>query len=183
MIPSKKIFMTLIFIVLIKLKLYAQSTDLSIFTPVSIPTNSSFEWHDNLPISSANKLSNTVVVVGLYYGIFKDASNCYSAATPIKVRANTCESEYIDLRTNVDTTAKPMGSFLSVHTGNPATLTNKIATNRISSLKDGTYFTAYYFPSTMCFSETSPIVVINIYGKPPICCPALLTLPVTLIRN
>ncbi len=151
----------------------AQNFPLSIFNPSNIPTGATFEWHNDIPISSTNKIDNINVGIGLYYGVFKNIAtdSCYSSYSMLKITRNSCVSPFVNLNSMIDTTSKPSDSFLSFHTANPVSLNNKITSTTTENAPSGIYYICYYSPLNQCFSEPSVIVVLNIYNELPNCCP------------
>ena len=130
------------------------------------PVGTFVSWHTGSPATALNKVANpTSVGFGTYYVCYYDANgNCFgttTAAMSVTINScasvnisNVCPATSVNLMTKVDSSAKPVGTFVSWHTGTPATVANRIAdpTNISTS---GTYYTSYYDPATVCFGGTS----------------------------
>lgn len=131
--------------------------------PASLaPAGATFEWHTGLPISAGNLMTTTQIqatVAGVYYGVY-NYGTCYSAAAPLRVISTVCPSTTLDLRSVVDSTSKPSGMLVSFHSSTPATSVNKLSDLALQTASAGTYFAAYYDMASMCYSATSPIVVV-----------------------
>jgi hypothetical protein len=143
---------------------HAQTADLATHQPtVSPPVGATFEWHNALPVSSGNLMTASQISSassGLYYGVY-NYGTCYSSPSFLRVATNTCPVTTANLTTLVDSTAKPAGMFVSYHSGDPATSTNRISNSAAQTTSAGTYFVTYYDPTSLCFTGVSPIVIVN----------------------
>ncbi|PWK17632.1 hypothetical protein LV89_04348 [Arcicella aurantiaca] len=169
--------------------IYAQAqtptTDLTTHQPTeSIPVGALFEWHSGLPITPQNVVTTpNAVTSGLYYGVYKFGS-CYSDASLIRVATNTCPVANVDLRTLVDSTAKPSGMVVSYHSASPVSASNRINGNAVTASGAGTFFVAYYDTTTMCFSSESVIVVtLSACNKPSVNLTISKSAPTTVTVN
>lgn len=139
-------------------------TDLVTHQPtVAAPSGGTFEWHNALPIGVGNLMTPSQVAAaapGLYYGVY-NFSTCYSSPSVLRIATNTCPTTTVDLKTLVDSTAKPAGTVVSYHSGSPATSANIISGTAVSMAAVGTYFAAYYNTTGLCFTNASPIVVVS----------------------
>ncbi len=142
----------------------AQTVDLTTHQPTAPPpVGVTFEWHNALPISSGNLMSASQISSassGLYYGVF-NYGTCYSTPSFLRVASNVCPITTTNLMASVDSTAKPAGMFVSYHSGSPVTSANRISNIAAQTASVGTYFVAYYDPTSLCFTEGSIIVVVN----------------------
>jgi hypothetical protein len=140
----------------------AQTTDLATHQPTATPpVGGTFEWHSALPATSGNLMTPTQITTasaGLYYGVY-NLGTCYTAPSPLRVGAITLPATTANLKTFVDSTAKPASMVTTYHTGSPATTANKITDLAASTAPAGTYFAAYYDPTSMCYTMANPIVL------------------------
>ncbi|WP_044174064.1 hypothetical protein [Flectobacillus major] len=145
-------------------KTIAQTVDLTTHQPsVAPPSGATFEWHNALPVSPSNLVSNpATAAAGLYYGVY-NFGTCYSEAAPLRIASNDCSvgATGVDLRTLVDSTDKPSGTIVTYHTGLPASTSNRITGTAVTSANANTYYTAYYDVSNQCFSSESVLVILN----------------------
>lgn len=136
------------------------TVNLTNYQPVTnLPADGTFEWHSAVPVDANNLMTPAQIQsagVGVYYGVF-NFGTCYSAASSMQVVANSCAIPNLDLRTFVDSTAKPAGSFVTFHSDSPTTSTNKINGTSVGA---GNYY--YAFKTDLgTYIEIAPIVVLN----------------------
>ncbi|MFT3933610.1 MAG: tandem-95 repeat protein [Chitinophagaceae bacterium] len=145
---------------------HAQTADLTTHQPATLPSGYTFEWHTG-PTSGSALVSNPAAVSpGVYYAFYKDASGCYSQPSSIRVIANTCPATTIDLAVTADASQAPSGTVLSFHTGIPVSNANKLSSTIVSS--GGTYYAAYYNATSGCYSNASPIIVLQSSNTAPL---------------
>ncbi len=147
------------------------------------PVGSFVSWHTGTPATAANRVANPSMVgtSGAYYvAYFDPISNCYgstSVAANVTINTcppsvftltNTCPSTTVNLNTKVDSTSKPAGTFVSWHTGTPATAANRVA-NPTAVGTSGSYYVAYFDPISNCFGGTSSALTVTV----TVCTPPL----------
>jgi hypothetical protein len=146
-------------------KIHAQTptTDLTAHAPTTPqPLGTIFEWHNALPISDINVVSNpTSVTSGLYYAVYKYSNTCYSQPSPIRVVANNCPQNTINLNDFVIGTNLPTNLTISFHNSLPVSATNKLTGSNITAVGAGTYYAAYFDVTNNCYSNPNPIIVLN----------------------
>ena len=155
--------MSLLLILIVISITKAQTTDLATHQPATPPVGATFEWHNALPIASGNLMTPSQIAsasAGLYYGVY-NLGTCYTAPSPLRVGVITLPATTANLKTFVDSTAKPAGMVITYHTGSPATTANKITDLAATTAIAGTYFAAYYDPTRMCYTMANPIVLIG----------------------
>ncbi len=158
-------------------KSYGQNptTDLTLHQPITTPpSGATFEWHSALPISSSNLLTSSqaqAAGVGLYYGVY-NYGTCYGEAAPLRVATNVCNFQTVDLRSLVDSTQKPLGTVVSFHSSSPVSSANRLTGKAVEFAGAGTYYVCYYDATSQCYSEESPLVVLQ-----TICPDISLTIP------
>lgn len=136
------------------------TVNLTDYQPVTnLPADGTFEWHSAVPVDANNLMTPAQIQaagVGGYYGVF-NFGTCYSAAASMQIVANSCLFPTLDLRTFVDSTAKPAGSFVTFHSDSPTTSTNQINGTAVGA---GNYY--YAFKTNLgTYIEIAPIVVLN----------------------
>ncbi len=146
------------------------------------PANSYVTWHTASTATATNQVPDptSVAVSGTYYATYYETIvGCYGASTspvtvtinpcPATIVTNICPAITVNLMSHIDSTNKKAGSYVTWHTSNSPTLANQIADP--TTVTSGTYYAAYYSPSSSCYGlATSPIMV-NIVACPVVCTP------------
>ena len=138
----------------------AQTYNLHTLEPASIPAGATLEWHNAIPVSAANLLSNIaagMVGSGTYYQVYNMGS-CYSTASPVRIAMTNCANSTVDLYTLVDSTIKPSGMVVTFHTASPATVGNTYSGN-VHTAPAGKYYTAYYDAVQGCYTYETAIKI------------------------
>ncbi|MDZ7900143.1 MAG: hypothetical protein U5N85_19240 [Arcicella sp.] len=140
------------------------------------PAGTTLIWSTHkVPTSAADTLTNltTVSTAGNYYALYFDkVNNCYSPADSVQVTittcpsipttlTNTCPAITVDLMAHVDSTNKPAGTYVSWHSGTPATAANKVA-NPTAVGTSGTYYVCFADVVDACYGGTSTGLVVTI---------------------
>jgi hypothetical protein len=149
------------------------------------PAGTFVSWHSGTPATAANKVANPTAVgtSGTYYVCFADpAGNCFggtstgltvnitTCTTPPTSISNICPATTVNLMAHVDSTNKPAGTFVSWHSGTPATAANKVA-NPTALGTSGTYYVCFADPAANCFGGTSTGLTVTINVCPVVCTP------------
>ena len=144
----------------------------------SKPVGAIVTWHTGTPATALNRVINpNSVGLGAYYASYYDAAaNCFGgtvgpltvtvvSCTPMNY-SNVCPSTTVNLMAKVDSTSKPVGSYVSWHTGTPATAANRVANPSMVGTS-GAYYVAYFDPISNCYGSTSVAANVTINACPP----------------
>jgi hypothetical protein len=168
----------------------ATTVDLSTHQNAGIPpAGTILEWHNALPISTSNLVTNSAAVGnGSYYAVYKDLTvGCYSpASSPVVVTIatcnivnnncstapilaistirNTCPSMTVSL-SSIAASNQLAGTSLTWHTATPATLSNKISS--VAALGAGTYYAALCDMTALCYGPTTAVTATILLCAPP----------------
>ncbi len=175
----------------IGMNVYAQTpVDLTTHQPSTAPpSGATLEWHNGLPISAANLITGSQVTAatpGIYYAVYNYGGTpaCYSQPSSLRVLTNTCPATIVDLSTAVDATSVPASATVTYHSGSTPSAANQLSSTTVATASTvTTYYAAYKTydasNSSYCYSNVSPIVVVQ-----TVCClatvaPALSTTQVS----
>jgi Bacterial Ig domain len=157
-------------------EIYAQTTSnicpattVNLMTKIdstSKPVGTVVTWHTSTPATALNRVPDpTSVGAGTYYAAYYDVLvKCFGTTIgPLAVTIvpctplnffNICPATTVDLTSHVDSTDKPVGSFVSWHTDTPATGLNRVLNPTAVSVSRA-YYVAYFDPATNCYGATS----------------------------
>lgn len=149
------------------------TVNLTIHNPSeALPIGTRLEWHSGLPISVYNIVSDpTKATPGVYYLVYNFGGGCYSQPSPLRVLATVCPSKTVNLNDAITTTNLQANLKITFHKSLPVSRQNQITDAQATSVSSGTYYAAFFDATSNCFSNPSPVVVVESN-----CCPSAPTL-------
>jgi hypothetical protein len=140
--------------------------DLTSVEPDMTPSGAALEWHTGLPVSASNTYPTPQTAApGLYYAVFNYGSDCYSTPSPYRVDKTSCTAPTANLADYADESKVPAGSIVTYHTGAPATDGNRYAGDPAAAAP-GKYYLAYRDSVKLCYSYTTPLVILTYEDDP-----------------
>lgn len=144
---------------------YAQTTvNLNDFQTVS-PFGATFEWHSSIPLSNNNKMTSSqlqLAATGTYYAVYNYSNDipCYSLVTTVKVVTNVCSSEVINLKNSIDSTAKPTGSIVTIHSSAVPSESNRLINSTVIPTTTSKVYYVFYRNSTGVFINSNLVLIV-----------------------
>ncbi len=148
-----------------------ESVDLNSLVTSSLPTGASLKWYKEATHTTEVTTPTAVTTSGTYYAFYVDTvNNCYSPASAavtatvtfctVKIE-NTCPGPAeVDLATKVAASnVIPSGYTITYHSGTPATTANKLTSTVVNTLGTTTYYAAYFYAGSNCYTPTRPLEV------------------------